>query len=73
MERIRAYTFLVILLLFVGYFGVYGFYATLADSIGEVWALAGAGVIAVGALIIAAVGIAMIQSKPPGFDKTMED
>jgi len=65
MYKIRAYAFLAVLLLFTGYFGVYGFYNTLADSIGTGWALAGAGVIAVGTFVIAAVGITMIMSRPP--------
>ncbi len=73
MNAFRAYVILATLLAFVAYFGVYGFYATLADSIGEFWALAGAGVIAVGTLVIAAVGIAMVKSRPPDFDRAPKD
>lgn len=65
MYKFRAYILLTTLLLFIGYFGVYGFYNTLADSIGAGWALAGAGVIAVGTFVIAAVGITMIMFRPP--------
>ncbi len=73
MFKIKAYALLIALLTFVGYFGVYGFYTTLADSIGEVWAFVGAAVVAVGVLIIAAVGITMIKSRPPEMGKVPEE
>ena len=56
------------MLAFLGYFGVYGFYAGVVDMVGAGWALAGSSLIAVGALVIAAAGIAMIQTRPPETD-----
>jgi hypothetical protein len=73
MKTFRAYAILAILLLFLAYFGVYGFYATVVDSIGEVWALAGAGLIAIGTLIVGTVGFTMVKSMPPQIDTAPED
>ena len=73
MKIFRAYAFLATLVLFLAYFGVYGFYATLVDNIGEAWALAGAGIIAIGTFIVAAVGITMVKSIPPKIDTAPED
>ena len=57
--------FLIGLLVFITYFGVYGFYVMLANIIGEIWALTGAGVIALGMVIIAVVGVTMIKARLP--------
>lgn len=65
MRKFRAYLILAALVLFVAYFGVYEFYWTVVPSVGEGWALAGAGLISIGTFIIAAVGIALIQSRVP--------
>lgn len=73
MFKIKAYAFLIALLAFIAYFGVYGFYVTLADSIGAAWAFTGAGLIALGTLIIAAVGITMIKSRPPETEEVPEE
>lgn len=73
MKTFRAYLLLITLLLFLGYFGVYGFYTTVVESIGSGWALAGAGVIALGSLIVAAVGVTMIRTRPPDLDKAVDD
>ena len=73
MKIFRAYAILAILVLFLAYFGVFGFYQTVVGSIGEIWALAGAGVIAIGTLIVAAVGITMVRSMPPQIDAAPED
>ena len=68
MRPLRAYLILAALVVFVAYFGAYGFYALLVDSIGKVWAWAGAVLIGLGALVILAVGITIIRSQPPGAD-----
>jgi len=73
MHNLRAYAILAALVAFVAYFGVYGFYAVLVQSIGLGWALAGAGLIAFGAFVIAAAGIAMIKSRPPRLDEGPDD
>lgn len=73
MKTFRAYAILAILLLFLAYFGVYGFYATVVESIGMAWALAGAGVIAVGTIIVAVVGITLVKSIPPDIDTVPEE
>ena len=73
MQTYQAYLILIAVVAFVAYFGVYGFYTVLAPHIGMVWALAGAGLIAVGAFIIAAVGITMIKSRPPWPDDGGEE
>lgn len=65
MLKVKAYIILIALLVFIAYFGVYGFYVMLTNSIGEIWALTGAGVIALGMLIIAVVGVTMIKARPP--------
>ena len=65
--------FLIGLLVFMAYFGVYEFYAMLANIIGEIWALIGAGVIALGTVIIAVVGITMIKARPPEIGETRHD
>ena len=65
MLKVKAYIFLIGLLVFIAYFGVYGFYVMLSNSIGEIWALTGAGVIALGMVIIAVVGVTMIKARPP--------
>ena len=64
MFKFKAYAFLVSLLAFIAHFGVYGFYTMLVGRIGQVWAFAGAGVVVLGMLIIAAVGVTMIRSRP---------
>ena len=64
MFKFKAYAFLVSLLAFIAHFGVYGFYTMLVGSIGQVWAFAGAGLVVLGMLIIAAVGVTMIKSRP---------
>lgn len=69
MRKFRAYLILAGLVAFVAYFGAYEFYAQLVDSIGQGWAIAGTVVIALGAVIIAAVGIAMIESRVPLSDE----
>lgn len=68
MRRYRPYLILAALIAFVAYFGVYGFYVMLAGDIGEFWALAGSALIAAGTLVVAAVGITMIRSRPPEQD-----
>ena len=73
MLKVKAYIFLIGLLVFIAYFGVYGFYAMLANIIGEIWALTGAGVIALGTVIIAVVGITMIKARPPEIGETRHD
>jgi hypothetical protein len=65
MRKFRTYLILAGVVFFVAYFGVYELYWTIVLSVGEGWALAGAGLIAIGTFIIAAVGIAMIQSQVP--------
>ena len=64
MFKFKAYAFLIALLAFIAHFGVYGLYTMLVGSIGQVWAFAGAGVVVLGMLIIAAVGVTMIRSRP---------
>lgn len=73
MRTYQAYLILVAVVTFVAYFGVYGFYALMVPRIGFVWALAGAGLIAAGTFVIAAVGITMIKSRPPRPDEGRED
>ena len=73
MLKVKAYMFLIGLLVFIAYFGVYGFYVMLSNSIGEIWALTGAGVIALGTVIIAVVGITMIKARPPEIGETRHD
>ncbi|NKB59312.1 MAG: hypothetical protein GKS00_23565 [Alphaproteobacteria bacterium] len=65
MRKLRAYLILAGLVAFVGYFGVYEFYVRLVDSIGQGWALAGAVLIALGTVVIAVVGITMIETRVP--------
>ncbi len=64
MRKLRAYLILTTIVTFVAYFGIYGFYDVLADRIGQGWALSGAALIALGTLVIAAVGITIIRSQP---------
>ena len=64
MFKFKAYAFLIALLAFIAHFGVYGLHTMLVGSIGQVWAFAGAGVVVLGMLIIAAVGVTMIRSRP---------
>lgn len=63
MRRLRAYLILTLIVAFVAYFGVYGFYDVLADRIGQAWALSGAILIALGTIVIAAIGITIIRSQ----------
>ena len=73
MNKLRASLFLGALVLFIAYFGVYDFYAMMADSIGVGWALAGAALIAAGTVVIAAVGTTMIRSQPPRLNDVTEE
>ena len=73
MFKFKAYAFLVALLAFIAHFGVYGFYTMLVGSIGQLWAFAGAGVVVSGMLIIAAVGVTMIKSRPSNPEKVSEE
>lgn len=63
MRKLRAYLILTLIVAFVAYFGVYGFYDVLADRIGHGWSLFGAALIALGTVVIAATGITIIRSQ----------
>ncbi len=69
MRTLRAYILLAALVAFIAYFGVYGLYNMVMESVGQGWALAGAALVALGTVVVAAVGITMIRLRPPDIGK----
>jgi multidrug transporter EmrE-like cation transporter len=73
MRNLRAYSILTGLVAFVAYFGVYGFYTMTVESLGEGWAFLYAVFIALGTIIIAAVGVTIVRSRVSDMEQGTEE